>query len=75
MMTTFTDPMTAMVGSQAFSLIGMASPFSMDLTWLAPLGFAAAVGAVVLVAKAVVRERESRVETAPAAPDALRRAA
>lgn len=53
---TFTDPMTT---AMAFHL---ASPVTGGLAWLAPLGFAAAVGMVVLVARAVVRERRPRAE-------------
>jgi hypothetical protein len=52
---TFTDPMAT---AMAFHL---ASPVT-GLAWLAPLGFAAAVGMVVLVARAVVRERQPRPE-------------
>ena len=53
---TFTDPMAT---AMAFHL---ASPVTGGLAWLAPLGFAAAVGMVVLVARAIVRERQTHAE-------------
>ena len=74
MMTTFTAPMATMVGSQAFSLVGLASPVA-DLRWLAPVAFAAAVWAVVLVARATVRDRASRVRPDATAAVELKQAA
>jgi hypothetical protein len=74
MTTTFADPMAAMVGSHAFSLLGLASPFAGDLSWVAPLAFAAAVAMVVLVARGVSRDH-GRNETPAAEPTELRRAA
>jgi apolipoprotein N-acyltransferase len=73
MMTTFTDPMAAMVGSQAFSLVGLASPTT-DLTWLAPVSFAAALWLVVVVARGTVRDRPRPADAATPAED-LKRAA
>jgi hypothetical protein len=52
----------------------LASPAS-DLSWLAPLGFAAALWMVVLVAKGITRDRDSRVDAPETAPAELRRAA
>jgi hypothetical protein len=74
MTTTLADPMAAMVGSHTFSLLGVASPLAGDLSWIAPLAFAAAVSMVVLVAKAVSRDRGRPAET-PTAPVELRQAA
>jgi len=59
MMTTFAVPMAVM--------FDVASPAS-DLSWIAPLAFAAAIWVVVLVAKGVARDRQSRIE-APAPAD------
>jgi hypothetical protein len=73
MMTTFTDPMVAMVGSQAFSL-GLASPVT-DLTWLAPLSFAAALWLVIVVARGIVRDRPRRTDTAATPPAEIKQAA
>ena len=74
MMTTFTDPMAAMVGSQAFSLVGLASPVT-DLSWLAPVTFAGALWTVVLVARAVVRDRARRADREAIPPTDLKQAA
>ncbi len=75
MMTTFAAPMAVMVGSQTFSLVDVASPFAGDLTWIAPLAFAAVVWVVVLVAKGVARDERSRAEAPAPTATALRQAA
>ena len=58
----------------AFSLVGLASPVT-DLSWLAPVGLAAAVWTVVLVARAVVRDRVRRADHDAIAPAELKQAA
>ena len=68
MMANFTDPMAAMVGSQAFSLVGLASPTT-DLTWLAPVSFAAALWLVLVVARGIVRDRPRPADAAKPSHD------
>ena len=67
MMTTLAVPAVMVVGN-------LASPAS-HFAWFFPVGFAAAIWMVVLVAKSVAGDRENRVDAPDTAPAELRKAA